>query len=490
MNDRQQALVKALDERILILDGAMGTLIQQHTLTAEDFGGAALEGCNDHLVLTRPDVILGVHRAYLEAGADIIETDTFNAHPVSLGEYDISHKALEINRVAAQIARQAAAEFSTPDRPRFVAGSMGPTTRSVTVAGSVTFEALREGYYVQSKGLLEGGADFLIIETANDTRAIKAALLAIQQLEQEYGHPILKSVSGTIEATGTMLAGQTADSLYASVEHANLLSIGLNCATGPEFMTDHVRTLAEMANTRISCYPNAGLPNEEGKYLETPQSLAAQLERFADNGWLNMVGGCCGTTPDHIRALAAMARNKSPRALKPPAHRAFYSGIELVEAEDSNRPLIVGERTNVIGSRLFKNMVAAEKWEEATEIARWQIRNGAHVVDVCLQSSDRDEMNDIPPFYEKLIRKTKAPIMIDTTDPVAIELALTYCQGKSIINSINLEDGEEKFERVCPVAQSLRRGSRSRHHRRRQTSGPGLHARAKTGGRRSVPSNC
>ncbi|MGA2597936.1 MAG: methionine synthase [Bryobacteraceae bacterium] len=454
MNDRQQALIKALDERILILDGAMGTLIQQHTLTAEDFGGAALEGCNDHLVLTRPDVILGVHRAYLEAGADIVETDTFNAHPVSLGEYDIGEKAFEINRTAAQLARQAAEEFSTPDRPRFVAGSMGPTTRSVTVAGSVTFEALREGYYIQSKGLLEGGADFLIIETANDTRAIKAALLAIQQLEREYGHPILKSVSGTIEATGTMLAGQTADSLYASVEHANLLSIGLNCATGPEFMTDHVRTLAEMAATRISCYPNAGLPNEEGKYLETPQSLAAQLERFADNGWLNMVGGCCGTTPDHIRALAAMARNKTPRALKPPAHRALYSGIELVEAEDSNRPLIVGERTNVIGSRLFKNMVAAEKWEEATEIARWQIRNGAHVVDVCLQSSDRDEMSDIPPFYEKLIRKTKAPIMIDTTDPVAIELALTYCQGKSIINSINLEDGEEKFERVCPVARA------------------------------------
>ncbi len=454
MNDRQKALVKALEERILILDGAMGTLIQQHTLTAEDFGGAALEGCNDHLVLTRPDVILGVHRAYLEAGSDIIETDTFNAHPVSLGEYDIGHKAYEINRVAAQIARQAAEEFSTPDRPRFVAGSMGPTTRSVTVAGSVTFEALREGYYIQSKGLLDGGADFLLIETANDTRAIKAALLAIQQLEREYGHPILKSVSGTIEATGTMLAGQTADSLYASVEHANLLSIGLNCATGPEFMTDHVRTLAEMASTRISCYPNAGLPNEEGKYLETPQSLAAQLERFADNGWLNMVGGCCGTTPEHIRALAAMARNKAPRSLKPPAHRALYSGIELVEAEDSNRPLIVGERTNVIGSRLFKNMVAAEKWEEATEIARWQIRNGAHVVDVCLQSSDRDEMNDIPPFYEKLIRKIKAPVMIDTTDPKAIELALTYCQGKSIINSINLEDGEEKFERVCPVARA------------------------------------
>jgi 5-methyltetrahydrofolate--homocysteine methyltransferase len=260
-------------------------------------------------------------------------------------------------------------------------------------------------------------------------------------------------VSATIERTGTMLAGQTADAFCASVAHADLLSIGLNCATGPEFMTDHIRTIGEMVPVRVSCYPNAGLPNEEGKYLETPTSLAAQLERFIENGWLNMVGGCCGTTAAHIRAIAQMAEGKRPRKLPGRSHRAYYSGIDLVEAEESNRPLIVGERTNVIGSRLFKNMVAAEKWEEATEIARWQVRNGAHIVDVCLQSADRDEMADIPPFYEKLIRKIKAPVMIDTTDPKAIELALTYCQGKSIVNSINLEDGEEKFERICPLAR-------------------------------------
>ncbi|HLJ48397.1 MAG TPA: methionine synthase [Bryobacteraceae bacterium] len=454
MNERQQALLDALESRILVLDGAMGTMIQRQNLTADDFGGAALEGCNDNLVLTRPDVILDIHRAYLEAGADIVETDTFNAHEVSLNEYDIGFKCAEINREAARIARQAADEFSVPGKLRFVAGSMGPTTRSVTVTRNVTFEQMKAGYYTQAKGLIEGGADFLVIETAQDTRNIKAALLAIQELEKELGHPILKSVSGTIEPMGTMLAGQTADALYSSIAHASLLSVGLNCATGPEFMTDHIRTLHEMASTRTSCYPNAGLPNEDGKYLETPESLAAQLERFVENGWLNMVGGCCGTTPDHIRAIAEMVAGKTPRALKPPSHRAFYSGIELVEAEDSNRPLIVGERTNVIGSRLFKNMVAEEKWEEASEIARWQIRNGAHIVDVCLQSSDREEMRDIPPFYEKLIRKAKAPIMIDTTDPIAVELALTYCQGKSIINSINLEDGEEKFERLCPIAKA------------------------------------
>jgi 5-methyltetrahydrofolate--homocysteine methyltransferase len=454
MNDRQTALLRALDNRILVLDGAMGTMIQQQNLTAADFGGAALEGCNDYLVLTRPDVILGIHRAYFNAGADIVETDTFNAHEVSLGEYDIGHKTAEINRAAAQLARQVAEECSTPDKPRFVAGSMGPTTRSVTVTRNVTFEQMKAGYYTQAKALIEGGADFLLIETAQDTRNIKAALLAVDRLEKELGLPILKSVSGTIEAMGTMLAGQTADALYSSIAHANLLSVGLNCATGPEFMTDHIRTFHEMASTRVSCYPNAGLPNDEGKYLETPESLAAALERFADNGWLNIVGGCCGTTPDHIRAIAEMVRDKQPRIVKRPAHRALYSGIELVEAEESNRPLIVGERTNVIGSRLFKKMVADEKWEEATEIARWQVRNGAHVVDVCLQSSDRDEMNDIPPFYEKLIRKIKAPIMIDTTDPKGVELALTYCQGKSIINSINLEDGEEKFERLCPIAKA------------------------------------
>ena len=219
-------------------------------------------------------------------------------------------------------------------------------------------------------------------------------------------------------------------------------------------MTDHLRTLSEMAATRVSCYPNAGLPNVEGEYNETPQSFAAQLERFVENGWLNLLGGCCGTTAAHIRMVAQMAEGKKPRALKPSPHRAYYSGIDLVEAEDSNRPLIVGERTNVIGSRLFKNMMAEEKWEEATEIGRRQVKNGAHIVDVCLQSTDRDEIKDIPPFYEKLIRKVKAPVMIDTTDPRAIELALSYCQGKSIINSINLEDGEEKFERTCPIAKA------------------------------------
>ncbi len=451
---RRAVLLDAIETRILVLDGAMGTMLQQRQLTAADFGGPSLEGCNEYLVKTRPDVVLDIHRAYLAAGADIVETDTFGATSIVLAEYNIADEAYELNRAAAALARQSADEFSTPAKPRFVAGSMGPTTKAITVTGGVTFDQLQENYYEQAKGLVEGGADLLILETCQDTRNVKAGLLAIGRLERELGRKVPHIVSGTIERMGTMLAGQAADAFWTSIEHADLLAVGLNCATGPEFMTDHIRTLSDLAWTRISCYPNAGLPNEEGRYLETPQSLAEQLDRFVQHGWLNLVGGCCGTTDAHIRLIAQMAEGRRPRVLRERSHRAVYSGIDLVEADESSRPLLVGERTNVIGSRLFKNLVGEEKWEEATEIARRQVKNGAHLVDVCLQSTDRDEIRDIPPFYEKLIRKIKAPLVIDTTDPRAVELALTYCQGKSVINSINLEDGEEKFELVCPLARS------------------------------------
>jgi 5-methyltetrahydrofolate--homocysteine methyltransferase len=452
-SERRKALDDILAERVLVLDGAMGTMLQQRDLTAADFGGASLEGCNESLNRTRPDVVREIHRAYLEAGSDAIETNTFNCDRISLGDYGLSSDVYELNVTAAKLAREAAEEFSTSRKPRFVIGAMGPTTKSITVVGGVTFAQLVEVFYERAKGLLDGGADILAAETCNDTRAVKAALVAIERLSRELGRPVPAMVSGTIETLGTMLAGQTADAFCASVLHADLLSIGLNCGTGPEFMTDHLRTISGMAPVRVSCYPNAGLPNEEGQYLETPTSIAAQLERFLENGWLNIVGGCCGTTDAHIRAIAQMAEGKRPRAIPGRSHRAYYSGIELVEAEESARPLIVGERTNVIGSRLFKSLVAEEKWEEASEIARRQVKNGAHIVDVCLQSADRDEMADIEPFYDRLIRKIKAPVMIDTTDPQAIERALEWCQGKSIVNSINLEDGEEKFELICPLAK-------------------------------------
>ena len=453
LNESVKALRELLSQRILVLDGAMGTMLQQRGLAAADFGGPELEGCNENLVRTRPDVVQDIHRKYLEAGADIIETDSFNGTRSDLIDYGIADQSYELMFKAAQLARQAADEFSTPGKPRFVAGSMGPTRKAITVTGGITFDHLRQDYYDLAKPLIDGGADLLIVETSQDTRNIKAAMLAIRKLSRELGAEIPFIISVTIEQNGSMLAGQTIDAMWASLKYAKPLAFGMNCATGPEFMTDHIRTLSQLTSEFVSCYPNAGLPNpEDGKYYETPTSLATQLERFIHNGWLNLVGGCCGTTEQHIRAIAQMAQGKKARKRPAEGHRAIYTGIEAIEAEESTRPLLVGERTNVIGSRLFKNLVAEEKWEEASEIARRQVRGGAQIVDVCLQSTERDEKKDIPCFYEKLIRKVKPPIMIDTTDPAAIELALTYCQGKSIINSINLEDGEEKFQRTVPIA--------------------------------------
>src|SRR6202049_659406 len=455
LNESAKVLRELLSERILVLDGAMGTMLQQRSLTAEDFGGAALEGCHENLARRRSGVGLGIHRKYFEAGSDIVERTSFGGATIVLAEYGLSADAHELNRRAAELARQGGGGIRTPGKPRFVAGSVGPTTKAITVTGGVTFDGLIEAYYSQAKGLVEGGVELLLVETCQDTRNIKAALLAIQKLSKEIGMRIPVIVSVTIEPMGTMLAGQTVEAMWASLRHAKPLAFGMNCATGPEFMTDHIRTLSQLSSEFVSCYPNAGLPDEEGKYLETPTSLAAQLEKFVDHGWLNFVGGCCGTTEQHIRAIAQMVEGKKPRVRPGESHRAVYSGIETIEAEDSTRPLLVGERTNVIGSRLFKNLVAEEKWEEASEIARRQVKGGAHIVDVCLQSTERDEKKDIPVFYEKLIRKVKAPVMIDTTDATAIELALTYCQGKAIINSINLEDGEDKFERVVPMAHDF-----------------------------------
>ncbi|MBX7148724.1 methionine synthase [bacterium] len=452
MSNNTKLLTELSQERILVLDGAMGTMLQQCNLTADDFGGAALEGCNENLVLTRPDVILDIHRKYYEAGSDIVETNTFGGTPLVLAEYGLADKAYLINKTAVEIAKKAAKEFSTPNKPRFVAASIGPTTKAISVTGGVTFQELIDNFRIQTIALIEGGADILFLETCQDTRNIKAGIIGVNEAIKQTGIKLPIVVSGTIEPMGTMLAGQAADALVVSLTHADLFAIGLNCATGPEFMTDHIRTIHELSPTRVSCYPNAGLPNEDGNYLETPESLARQLERFVDNGWLNMIGGCCGTTNKHIAAISQMVIGKKPRAkINGQKGRSFYAGTEAVEATNDNRPLLVGERTNVIGSRLFKDMVNAEKWEESTDIARRQVKNGAHVIDVCLQSTDRDELPDIDPFYGLLINKIKAPIMIDTTDRKAVEKSLTYCQGKSLINSINLEDGEEKFEHIVPL---------------------------------------
>ncbi|MBI4575033.1 MAG: homocysteine S-methyltransferase family protein, partial [Planctomycetes bacterium] len=430
----------------------MGTAIQSLGLGPEDFGGPEWEGCNEHLSLTRPDLIRDIHLGYLDAGADIVETDTFGGTALVLGEYGLAGRAPEINRAAARIAREAADARSSPDRPRFVAGSMGPTTKAISVTGGATFDGLVAQFRDQALALVEGGVDYLLLETCQDTRNVKAGLVGIREAFGLAGRELPVAVSGTIEPMGSMLAGQTAEALCTSVSHVPLLYIGLNCATGPEFMADHVRALAEMARTRVACVPNAGLPDEDGRYLETPASLAAVVGRFLERGWLNLVGGCCGTNAGHVRALAEVAARARPRRELPPP-RFFVSGIENVEVEESSRPLIVGERTNVIGSRLFKRLIAQGGYEEASEVGRRQVKGGAQVLDVCLADPDRDEGEDMERFLSFLVRKVKVPLMIDSTDAAVIERALKWCQGKSIINSINLEDGEERFERVVPLAR-------------------------------------
>ena len=449
-DERTRLLREALNQRILVLDGAMGTQIQDRDLTAADFGGEALEGCNENLVLTRPDMIREIHSDYYAAGSDIVETNTFGATSIVLAEYGLQDKVAEINRAAARIARDAADQASTELRPRFVAGSMGPTTKAITVTGGITFGELVVNFRDQAAALTEGGCDLLLMETCQDTRNVKAGLIGINDAFERLGVKIPVVVSGTIEPMGTMLAGQAADALVASLQHVDLLSIGLNCATGPEFMTDHIRTIHEMAGSMVSCYPNAGLPDEDGLYVETPESLANSLDRFVRNGWLNLIGGCCGTTPAHIRAIADMVDGRAPRQHRG-KRQAYYSGIELVEATDDNRPLLVGERTNEVGSRKFKRLITEEKYEEASEIARAQVKKGAHIIDINLENPDRDELVDIDAFYSQVIQKVKAPIMIDSTSAESVERALIYCQGKSIINSINFEDGEERFDRIMPL---------------------------------------
>jgi 5-methyltetrahydrofolate--homocysteine methyltransferase len=452
-DERISTLKVALAERVLVLDGAMGTLLQAEHLKAHDFGGAEYEGCNEHLVLTRPALIEEIHGRYLDAGADITETNTFGGTPLVLAEYGLEDKAHEINRAAGLLARKAADIRTRADgRPRWVAGSVGPTTKAISVTGGVTFEELVKHFAVQAEGLIAGEVDFLLVETCQDTRNVKAAVLGAQAAFERTGVKLPVAVSGTIEPMGTMLAGQSVEALCTSLEHVDLLYLGLNCATGPEFMTDHLRSLAALSPFPLACVPNAGLPDENGRYLETPAMLARALKRFCEEGWLNLVGGCCGTRPEHVAALAEAVRGLKPRGARP-APRATLSGVDYLEVREDERPVIVGERTNVIGSKKFKELVVEEKFEDASEVARAQVKRGAQVIDICLANPDREELVDMERFLACVIKKVRVPLMIDSTDEAVLARALTYCQGKAIINSVNLEDGEERYEKVVPLAR-------------------------------------
>ena len=450
--ERIETLKSLLRERILVIDGAAGTSVQNLQLEADDFGGAEYEGCNEYLVVVRPEAIAGIHQSFLDAGADILETHTFGATSVVLSEYGLAHEARRINQEGARLARRLADAASTPEKPRFVAGSMGPTTKTISVTGGITFDELATAYREQAAGLMEGGADLLLLETTQDTLNAKAGLEGIDQAFAELGYQVPVAVQGTIEPMGTLLGGQDAEAFYTSLAHRDLLWIGFNCATGPEFMTDHVRTLASLSRFPVACVPNAGLPDENGQYNETSQMMAATLRRFVENGWLNLVGGCCGTVPEHVRLLAEVVSESPPRT-PVITHQTRVSGIESLVVDEDVRPAIVGERTNVLGSRRFRRLIGEGSFEEAAEVGRRQVRNGAHVLDVCLQDPDRDELSDVITFLDILTKKVKAPVMIDSTDARVIEEALKRLQGKSIINSINLEDGEERFQAVVPLAR-------------------------------------
>ncbi len=436
-----------LKERILVIDGAMGTLIQQQQLNASDFGGEEYEGCNDYLSLTKPDVIEYIHDEYLKAGADIIETNTFGANSIVLNEYNLSDKARQINYESCIIARKCADKYSD----RFVAGAMGPTSKAISVTGGITFDEMMGSYYEQALGLIEGGCDLLILETSQDTLNVKAGIVAINKACLETGKQIPFFISGSILINGTMLAGQDIEAFYTSVRYSSPFAIGMNCATGPREMKDYLQILSEISDLPTFIYPNAGLPDEFGEYSETPEEFARIVENYIDRGWINIVGGCCGTAQKHIRLLKDLVSEKKPRTVVSKPKIFVVSGIDVVTPDPNVKPLLVGERTNVQGSRRFKKMIRNGSYEKAIGVAKQQVSNGASIIDVCVEDTAVDEIEVIDSLYPKLTRAVKVPIMIDSTTPEAVEHALKYCQGKSIINSINLEGGREKLDVIIPI---------------------------------------
>ncbi|MHA1992113.1 MAG: homocysteine S-methyltransferase family protein [Candidatus Hodarchaeales archaeon] len=436
-----------MEKKIVIIDGAMGTALQDFNLSVEDFGGEHLEGCNENLVFTRPDIVEKVHEDYLEAGADIIETNTFGGTSIVLDEYQLGNKAYEINKCAAEIAKKATNKFSD----RFVAGSIGPTTKSLTVTGGITFDELRHSYYEQAKGLFDGGVDLFFIETGQDTLNMKAALIAVKQIfaEKKEERPIF--LSGSILEQGSMLAGQDIEAFFTSLRYSQPFAIGMNCAIGPKDMQSHLQQLNDISDLPVFIFPNAGLPNTEGHYDETPEVFTGHLLPYIENGLVNFVGGCCGTNPDHIRLLKKATEGKKPRKIYNNKNIFQVSGIDRVIPDEKQRPIFVGERTNVQGSRKFKELIRNGAYDNALSIAKQQVLTGAQIIDICLEDTEVSEKEAIKEFYSRVTKAIKAPIMIDSTDPDAIEEGLKFLQGKGIINSINLESGTERLDRVIPL---------------------------------------
>ncbi|MEM7260694.1 MAG: methionine synthase [Planctomycetota bacterium] len=465
-NDRTEELRALLQRRILVIDGAMGTMIQGYRLEEADFRGERfrdhsmdLKGNNDLISLTRPDIIADIHREFLDAGADIIETNTFNATRIAQADYGLEKLTYELNFENAKLARQVADEYSTPEKPRFVAGAIGPTNRTASISPdvnnpgfrNVSFEELCEAYTEAAKGLIDGGADILLVETVFDTLNAKAALFAIEELFDEIGTKLPVMISGTItDASGRTLSGQTTEAFYNSIAHVDPLVVGFNCALGADDLRPYVHELSKVASTFVSTHPNAGLPNEFGEYDETPQTMAAVLREFAESGFLNVVGGCCGTRPEHIRAIAEAVADVRPRAIPEIEPYCRLAGLEACTILPDSNFVNVGERTNVTGSKKFARLIKEKNLEEALTVARQQVENGAQIIDINMDEGLLDSEAAMVEFLQLVAAEpdiARVPIMIDSSKWSVIEAGLKCVQGKSIVNSISLKEGEEEFIR-------------------------------------------
>ncbi|MCA9536636.1 MAG: methionine synthase [Myxococcales bacterium] len=468
-----EQLKALLDERLLYIDGAMGTMVQRHKLEEADYRGerftahpSQLKGNTDLLVLTRPDVIRGVHESYLAAGADILETNSFNANRISQADYGLEPLVYELNVAAAKLAREAADKYSSKERPRFVAGTLGPTNRTLSLSPdvndpgfrAVTFDEMRSAYAEQTRGLIDGGSDVILIETIFDTLNAKAATAAVEDVFRERGIalPVLISVT-IIDQSGRTMSGQNVEAFWTSIEHVRPLTVGINCGLGAEQMRPFVENLGSVASTYLSSYPNAGLPNAMGEYDQSPREMAKFMREFAEDGLVNVIGGCCGTTPDHIAAMVNATQGVRPRTPAPASHQPRYSGLEpLVLTKDSGFQMI-GERTNITGSRKFARLIKEGNYDEAVGVALQQVRGGANILDVNMDEAMLDSEAAMTRFLNLLAVEpeiARVPIMVDSSKWTVIEAGLKCVQGKSIVNSISLKEGEADFlEKARKVRQ-------------------------------------
>jgi 5-methyltetrahydrofolate--homocysteine methyltransferase len=450
-----KSFLNVLNEKIIVFDGATGTHLQGQGLTADDFGGEQLNGCNEYLVVSCPGAVENVHRDYLEAGCDVIETNSFGGTSTVLAEYGLGARAYELNLKAAQIAVRMARDFSAADHPRFVAGSMGPTTKLPSL-GHISFTDMAAAYKEQTRGLTDGGVDLLCVETCQDVLQAKAALYGIFEQFEESHRRVPVIVSVTVETMGTLLLGTEIYAALASLEPYDVDVIGINCATGPKEMSEHVRVLAAGSPKPVFVMPNAGMPENVGghaHYSLTPGDFTSSLTHFVRNLGVSVVGGCCGTTPAHIRKLVEAVGNLAPKRRDVdfvPSASSLYQAVPL---HIDPPPVLIGERTNANGSKQFRDLLAREDWEGIVAMGREAVKEGAHMVDVCAAYVGRDEASDMREIISRFNTQVQLPIVIDSTEPLVIEEALQRIGGKAIVNSINLEDGEERINRVVPLCK-------------------------------------